>query len=183
MKRKRMIHWSASLLDQQLRKARNQLRCVFLHLLIFYTTDLSLQTSVALTHDNSDASIYDDEPRAPFTQCSEARPVPRPRPVPKRKAADVLEVESASSIEDFDAVASDRDLLSDVDDYSMEVDSTHADLKPETSQPVANLKQDPALLMKTLSKSQKACRTTNSVRTQFSHEFPLTHIYRRLLQL
>ncbi|KAG2028684.1 hypothetical protein BDR03DRAFT_1019476, partial [Suillus americanus] len=113
-------------------------------------------TSVALTHDDSDASIYTDELKAPFTQSSEVWPVP------KRKVADILEVSSASEIEDFDHIASDHDLLSDADDYSMEVDSTHSDLKPETSQPVANLKQDPALLMKTLSKLQKACCATNS---------------------
>ncbi|KAG1728144.1 uncharacterized protein EDB91DRAFT_1253568 [Suillus paluster] len=144
------------------KKGQELAMVIFLCLLIFYTTDLSLQTSVTLTHDDSDAGIYDDEPKAPFTQRSEAWSVPRPRPVPKRKAADILEVSSASEIEDFDAVASDHDLLSDADDYSMEVDSTHSDLKPETSQPVANLKQDPALLMKTLSKLQNACRTTNS---------------------
>ncbi|KAG2354744.1 hypothetical protein BDR07DRAFT_1494136 [Suillus spraguei] len=130
-------------------------------------------TTVGLTLNESDASAYIEPP---FTQSSEAWPMPRPKPVSKRKAADILEVSSTSEIEDFDATASDCDLLSDIDDYSMEVDSTHSDLKPETSQPAASLKQDPVLLMRTLSKSQDACHTTDSVRTQFSNEFSLTHI-------
>ncbi|KAG1720917.1 uncharacterized protein EDB91DRAFT_1088646 [Suillus paluster] len=133
----------------------DSLECQLAQLTVKKGQELAM-TSVALTHDDSDAGIYDDEPKAPFTQHSEAWSVP------KRKAADILEVSSASEIEDFDTVASDHDLLSDSDDYSMEVDSTHSDLKPETSQPVANLKQDPALLMKTLSKLQKACCATNS---------------------
>ncbi|KAG2335667.1 hypothetical protein BDR05DRAFT_1003682 [Suillus weaverae] len=124
-------------------------------------------TTIALTLDDSDNSLYDDGPtRAPFTQSSEARPVPHPRPVPKRKADEILEVSSDSEFEDVsEAAGSDNDLLSDIDgdDFSMDVDPRQSDLKLTTSQPV--VKQGPAdtgVLMRMLSKPEKACRTTNS---------------------
>ncbi|KAG1795903.1 hypothetical protein EV424DRAFT_1353337 [Suillus variegatus] len=124
-------------------------------------------TTIALTLDDSDNSLYDDGPtRAPFTQSSEAQPVPHPRPVPKRKADEILEVSSDSKFEDVsEAAGSDNDLLSDIDgdDFSMDVDPHQSDLKLTTSQPV--VKQGPAdtgVLMRMLSKPEKACRTTNS---------------------
>lgn len=134
---------------------------------MFYTTDLFLQTTVALTLNDSDG-LYDDGPTsAPFTQSSELRPVPRPRPIPKRKAEDIVNISSASEFEDISAAESDNDLLSDIDcdNYSMDVDPPQSDLKLTASQPMA--KQGPADmgLMRRLSKPQNACRTTNSVRT------------------
>lgn len=134
---------------------------------MFYTTDLFLQTTVALTLNDSDG-LYDDGPtRAPFTQSSELRPVPRLRPIPKRKAEDIVNISSASEFEDISAAESDDDLLSDIDcdNYSMDVDPPQSDLKLMASQPMA--KQGPADmgLMRRLSKPQNACCTTNSVRT------------------
>lgn len=121
-----------------------------------------------------DGSLYADdiglynEPSALFTQYSEAWPVPCLRPVPKRKVVDILEVLSTSKIKGFDIVASDDDLLSNINDSSININSTHSDLKLKISPPMSNLEEDftnTVLLMKTLLKSQKICCTTDLVRT------------------
>ncbi|KAG1730653.1 uncharacterized protein EDB91DRAFT_1252513 [Suillus paluster] len=123
-------------------------------------------TTIALMLNDSDDSLYDDGPRAPFTQSSKARPVPHLRPIPKRKAEEILEVSSASEFKDINAAQSDDNLLSDIDhdNYLMDVDPPQSDLKLTTSQPV--VKQGPAdtgVLMRMLLKLQNACHTTNSV--------------------
>ncbi|KAG2030951.1 hypothetical protein BDR03DRAFT_1016624 [Suillus americanus] len=119
-------------------------------------------TTIALMLNDSDDSLYNGGPTmAPFTQSSEAWPVPRPKPLPKRKAEEILEVSSASKFEDVDATESDDDLLSDIDDYSMDV-GPQSDLKLITSLLV--VEQGPAdtgVLMKMLLKLQNACHTTN----------------------